>query len=349
MPRQDVLHTVKRYSTLLTHRVSVLPIAILMPHSACNCRCVMCDIWKGNRNLKQLTHDDVNGILSSLRKLGTRRVVMSGGEALLNPSFFSFCDVLRAEGMRITLLSTGVTVERHAADIANRTDDLILSIDGHEPLHDEIRNIKGAFGAMKRGVAAVKAVKPAFRITGRSVIHRLNYMNWRKIVVAAKELGLQQVSFLAADVTSEAFNRSTPWEEERQQSVLVPASELDALDEEYRRLVTEHEQDFRSGYIAEPALKLSRILQHYRAHHGQAAFPDKKCNAPWVSVVVEADGNVRPCFFHDSLGNIHEQPLDKIINSSKAVSYRRGLNTSSNATCAKCVCYLNLQPRNGNY
>ncbi len=28
--------------------ITSLPILILYPHSRCNCRCVMCDIWKTN-------------------------------------------------------------------------------------------------------------------------------------------------------------------------------------------------------------------------------------------------------------------------------------------------------------
>ncbi len=49
----------------------------------------MCDIWKGNHNLKQLTIEDVEGLMTTLHRLGTRQVLMSGGEALLNPNFFS--------------------------------------------------------------------------------------------------------------------------------------------------------------------------------------------------------------------------------------------------------------------
>ena len=34
-------------------------------------------------------------LLDSLKKLGTQQVVMSGGEALLNPNFFRFCEILQ--------------------------------------------------------------------------------------------------------------------------------------------------------------------------------------------------------------------------------------------------------------
>ena len=92
---QSLSHTYKRYRTLQTNRITALPIVILMPHSACNCRCVMCDIWKDNNNLKQLTEDDITGLLSSLKNLEQQQVLMSGGEALLNHNFFRFCEILK--------------------------------------------------------------------------------------------------------------------------------------------------------------------------------------------------------------------------------------------------------------
>src|SRR5579864_3308971 len=105
---QSLYQTFQRYRTLQTDKISALPIVILMPHSACNCRCVMCDIWKDNKNLKQLTEEDIKGLLGALKQFGTKQVLMSGGEALLNANFFRLCELLQNEGIRITLLSTGL-------------------------------------------------------------------------------------------------------------------------------------------------------------------------------------------------------------------------------------------------
>src|SRR5437762_12010895 len=102
---QAVVHTLKRFRTLKTDVIQALPIVILMPHSACNCCCIMCDIWKDNKNLRQLTEKDIEGLLESLKKFGTRQVVMSGGEALLNSNFFRFCEILNNENIKVTVLS----------------------------------------------------------------------------------------------------------------------------------------------------------------------------------------------------------------------------------------------------
>jgi MoaA/NifB/PqqE/SkfB family radical SAM enzyme len=305
----------------------------------------MCDIWKGNQHLRQLTESDVEGLLASLHSLGTRQVLMSGGEALLNPNFFRLCAILKREDIRITLLSTGLAIGRHADQLLTQVNDIIVSLDGDEQLHDQIRNIPGAFRKMKDGVRLLHSRNPAYRVTGRTVIHRLNFRRWPDILRAAVEIGLDQISFLPADVTSEAFNRAEPWDEPRQHQILPAEEELPELQAMIERLIGNHQGLFDSGFIAESPEKLRKIGQYYCASYGLNPYPFKKCNAPWVSAVVEADGAVRPCFFLPPLGNIHERELGEILNSPEAIEFRKSLDTDRNETCVRCVCYLNLSPR----
>ncbi len=338
-------HTYQRYRTLKTHVITALPVVILMPHSACNCRCVMCDIWKDNKNLKQLTEHDIADLLGALKKFGTRQVAMSGGEALLNTNFFKLCELLKQNDIKISLLSTGLSIKKNAEQLVKWVDEIIVSLDGDEPLHDAIRNIPGAFRKLKEGVEYIKSIRPGYRITGRTVIHRLNFRNWEAIINDAKIINLDQVSFLPADVSSHAFNRQQAWEEPRQHEIVLSENELPELQAIISRLIDQHETDFASGFIAESPAKIRQVYQYYAAFYGMEPFPFKKCNAPWVSTVIEADGNVRPCFFHEVIGNIHETPLAEILNSAGAVSFRKTLDMATNPTCVKCVCSLNLPPR----
>jgi MoaA/NifB/PqqE/SkfB family radical SAM enzyme len=340
----SLYHTYKRYRTLQTDRITALPIVILMPHSACNCRCVMCDIWKDNKNLKQLNEEDISDLLISLKKLDTQQVLMSGGEALLNPNFFRFCELLNEQQIKVALLSTGLTLVKHAARIVEQVQELIISLDGDEELHNTIRNIPHAFRQLKEGIAAIRQLKPSFRITGRTVIHRLNFRKWPRIIEAAKELGLDQISFLPADISSHAFNREVLWSDQRQHEILPGISELPELKEILNTLIEKNKKDFDSSFIAEHPEKLAKIYSYYAAFYQLNPFPFKKCNAPWVSVVVEADGTVRPCFFHAPMGNTREQSLEEILNSEENIRFRKELNTNTDSTCVKCVCYLNLSP-----
>ena len=343
MQMQSPYKTYKRYRSLQTHKLSSLPIVILMPHSACNCRCVMCDIWKGNNNLKQLTAVDIQELMATLKKLGTSQVVMSGGEALLNPNFFRFCEILKKEKIKITLLSTGLTLKKNAALLIKWVDDIIVSLDGDEQTHDRIRNIPDAFTKMAEGINAIKALKPDFKITCRTVIHRLNYAVWTQIIQSAKNLGLDQISFLPADVSSHAFNRQQAWDEPRQHEILLSENDVDKLKIIIDDLLIAFKNEFENRFIAESPEKIRNIYFYYAAYYNRNDFPYKKCNAPWVSTVVEADGTVRPCFFHEPLGNIKTESLNEIINSETAINFRKNLDTARNETCVKCVCYLNLK------
>ena len=341
---QSLSHTYKRYRTLKTHQISALPIVILMPHSACNCRCVMCDIWKDNKNLKQLTEQDISGLLTSLKQFGTKQVVMSGGEALLNQNFFIFCEILKNAGIKVSLLTTGLTLKHHAEQLVKWVNDIIVSLDGDQQLHDAIRNIPGAFHKVKDGVQYIQSLNPKYRITARTVIHRLNFWNWAEIIQAAKQMDLDQISFLPADVSSHAFNRQMAWEQPKQNEILLSKNELPELKSMIEKIIDRFGKDFESGFMAESPQKLMDIYHYYAAFYGLNPFPYKKCNAPWVSTVIEADGSVRPCFFHDTIGNIRDSSLTDILNSDEAVNFRKALNMSTNNTCVKCVCSLNLSP-----
>jgi Fe-coproporphyrin III synthase len=342
---QTIHKTFQRYRTLQTDIITSLPIVILMPHSACNCQCVMCDIWKDNKNAKSLSYENVQGLISSLRKFNTRQVVMSGGEALLNPRFFTFCQLLRKENIKISLLSTGLLLRKNADNLLQWVNDIIVSLDGPQDIHDLIRNIPGSYGKLKDGIQYLHAMDPDFRITGRSVIQRMNFRQWPDIIRCALAIGLNQISFLPADVSSHAFNRPLHWEVSKQEEILLRKDDLPVLQEIIQQINTEFAPQFQNRFIAESMEKLQKIYFYYAAFHGLNPFPYKKCNAPWVSTVIEADGTVRPCFFHKALGNIKDSSLPDILNSLEAIRFRKSLDTDKDSTCNKCVCYLNLSPR----
>ena len=187
-------------------------------------------------------------------------------------------------------------------------------------------------------------MEPAYQITARTVIHKLNYKHWPDIINCGKEIGLDQVSFLPADVSSHAFNREVLWTDERQHEILPDQAEIDDLRKVLELIISEYGDDITEHFIAENPGKLRKIYTYYAACYGLTSFPYKKCNAPWVSTVVEADGTVRPCFFHPPMGNIRNDSLENIVNSGQSIRFRKELDMDKDETCTKCVCYLNLSP-----
>jgi len=323
------------------HRIRELPVLVLLPHNRCNCRCVMCDIWK-IRQVREITNEDLTPHLESLRALKVKWIVLSGGEPLMHSDFTTLCRLLRMEGMRLTLLTSGLSIEKHAAAVADLFDDVIVSIDGPPNVHDRIRGVTGAYKQLQRGVAAVRGFRPDMPIHGRSTVQKENRQSLRDTVRACQALPLASVSFLAADLTSTAFNRAEGWSPERQAETALTLKEVDDLDQEMEALISEDRQDIESGFIVEKPGKLRDIVRHFRYHLGQEPSRSPRCNAPWVSAVIESDGTVKPCFFHNAVGNIHDGPLIDILNGNEALKFREQLDVTTNPICRTCVCSLFL-------
>jgi MoaA/NifB/PqqE/SkfB family radical SAM enzyme len=313
-----------------------LPILVLEPHNRCNCRCIMCDIWK-RTEAQEISAGELERHLADIQRLRVEWVVFTGGEPLMHSDLFRLSMLLRTRGIRTTVLSTGLLLERNAARIVESTDEVIVSLDGPAEIHDAIRRIPGAFDSLAKGIHAVRATAPDFPISARCTVQARNAAHLRTTVQAARDVGLHSLSFLAADLSSPAFDRPVEWPAERQSSV---APELAELQREMESLIADYPAD---GFILESPQKLRRIVAHFRAHYGLEPHVAPRCNAPWVSAVLESNGDVRPCFFHPVIGNTAGTTLGGVLNGPQAVAFRSSLRVAANPTCRRCVCSLYVE------
>ena len=332
----------RRTLSRVTGHLHSLPILALNVHTACNCRCVMCDIWKANANKRELSAADLDRHLEAIQRLHVQRVMLTGGEPLMHRNLWSLCDRLREAGIQITLVTTGLLIERDADDIARTIDHVVVSIDGPPAIHDAVRNVPGGFRKIERGVGALTARSSRPHITARSVVQKANHARLVDTIRAVEAIGTDQVSFLAADVTSTAFNRPTPWSAERQSEITLTAEEMRALAGAIDAVESQCADALATGFIAGGIPSLRRIHAYYYALAGFAEFPPVRCNAPWISAVLEADGRVRPCFFHAAYPLLDSVDLEGMLNAPSARAFRQDLDMQQNEICKRCVCTLSV-------
>lgn len=326
------------------HTIRSLPVLVIFPHNQCNCHCVMCDIWR-TREAKQITSTDLQRQISSFRKLGVHWVVFSGGEPQLNQNWTELATIARSAGSHVTLLTAGLLLESQAGLVAEFVDDVIISLDGPPEVHNSIRRTRDAFDRMANGIRAIHGLRPEMPLRGRCTVQKANHRALCETVSAARQIGLNSISFLAADLHSTAFNRVDGWSPERKTSIALTADEVDALADEVECLIELYRADIDSGFVAENADKLRRIVRHFRSYLDGSAMSAPRCNAPWVSAVVEASGDVRPCFFHPVVGNIHRATLGEVLNGPEALSFRARLDIENDPVCQRCVCSLYIPRR----
>lgn len=326
----------------VTDRTHVLPLVMFGVTARCNSRCVSCDFWQSD-GAGDLSRAEIERLARELRELGTRVVVLTGGEPLFRPDVMEIADAFRAQGLDLHLLTSGLALERHARAVAARFVDVTVSLDGHSAeLYRRVRGVDG-LAALGRGVKAFRALAPAIPFRARSTIHRHNFRHLGAIADTAFELGIPHVSFLAADVGPASFNRgavSLPKADASSpRDLLLDAAEVHAFSEVVELVVRTHAGALADGRVTPGPEGLRRLVRYYAAHLGQASFPAVDCNAPWMSVFIAADGNVHPCFFHDPVGNIRHRPLRDILTVSMP-AFRQRLDVAADETCQRCVCNI---------
>jgi MoaA/NifB/PqqE/SkfB family radical SAM enzyme len=290
----------------------------------------------------------VSSLLPSFTRLRTEVALLSGGEPLLNPEWAAIAQLLRSHGLKVWLLTSGLSLAKHARRAAELFDAITVSLDGTDAgTYAAIRGLD-AFENVCQGIraAAGRGVRPSLRVT----LQRANYRQLPAFIDLAKALGARQVSFLAVDVANpHAFGRTDDFVSD----LALRREDLPVFEELLNSVERDRAEDFRTGFIAESPQKLRSILQYFTAVQGMGPYPPVHCNAPEFSAVIGASGRVQPCFF------IAGPPEARIAASDEALAgsdlgstlaagsmraLRDDIRAGKRAECQTCVCSMWRNP-----
>jgi MoaA/NifB/PqqE/SkfB family radical SAM enzyme len=314
--------------------MNALPLVTLYLTERCNSRCVTCDYWRHGR--RDATLASVERLLPDLDRLGTRAALLSGGEPLLNPEWPAIAGLLRARGIECWLLTSGLSLAKHARRAASLFNSITVSLDGTcAQTYQSIRGLD-AFDKVCEGIRA--AVAAGTSVGLRVTLQRANYRELPRFVTLARELGVAQVSFLAVDVSNpHAFARLDDFSS----GLALTRDDLPVLDGLIETLAREHALDFRRGLIAESPAKLRRLRDYFAALCGAGGFPPVRCNAPEFSAVVGVDGRVAPCFFIAAPDAPRAQAgLQAALASEASSRLRADIRAGRRRECQRCVCSM---------
>jgi MoaA/NifB/PqqE/SkfB family radical SAM enzyme len=314
-----------------------LPLVTLYLTDRCNSRCVTCDYWRTGR--ENLTLASLEKLLPSMEELGTRVAVLSGGEPLLNPQWRAIAATLAARGIDLWLLTSGLSLVKHARPVAAVFQRLTVSLDGTgRATYRAIRGLD-AFDAVTAGIraAAAAGLAPGLRVT----LQRANYRELPQFVRLARELGARDVSFLAVDVSNpHAFGRDSGFPG----GLALDASDLDEFAALIGALERDFAAEFASGFIVESPARLRRLHGYFAALQGRAEFPAVRCNAPEFSAVIGLHGEVSPCFFIPGPASGRAQDPARALEADDMRALRADIRAGRRVECTRCVCSLWRDP-----
>lgn len=165
----------------------------------CNLRCKHCYENAGSKKRAELSTDEAMQVLDTLSKMagiGLPALSFSGGEPLARKDFFELASYAKKRAGYVSIASNGTLITK---DNAKRIKDLgidyvEISVDGAAPqVHDEFRQIQGAFAGAMAGVK--NCIEEGIDTCIATVIHKDNLAELDKLIDLAKHLNVRFMHF----------------------------------------------------------------------------------------------------------------------------------------------------------
>jgi MoaA/NifB/PqqE/SkfB family radical SAM enzyme len=145
----------------------------------CNLKCVYCH--SGQKSIPELSTNQIKEIILLLFKRGTRVIRFTGGEPLLRPDLEELISLNNKLGIWTTVATNGVLVPSHIRTL-KLVDNVVISIDGPEDVHDALR---GA-GSYRKAVEACDALfEEKIPISISTVLTSLNSQSIESVLALA--------------------------------------------------------------------------------------------------------------------------------------------------------------------
>jgi len=294
-------------------------IALLMTER-CNARCIHCDIWKNRGGEDRPTGDQWKAVLSDLRRwLGPVHVVMTGGEALLNPDTLELVTHGSSIGLFVELLSHGFWQDQSMMEklALARPARVTISFDGVGAAHDLVRGRENFAATAETSILTLHKIRRErslrMKIRLKTVIMRQNLDDVCEVAWFAKRNGIE-VFYQPIEQTYNTaedphwFEHTDNWPADAAKAVAV-INELCDLKRQGLPIANSFNQlEVMSSYFTNPR-QLRLAVRSHTAHEGRLLC------AAMTSLQIQANGDVRVCLARGPVGNVRTQPIKEIWNS----------------------------------
>ena len=113
--------------------------------NACNMHCKHCMNNSGETLKHELGKEQMIDLLTDLHEENISQLYISGGEPLLYNGIDEVLQFASSLGMKTTLATNGLELEKHLSVIKSSVDKVSMSLDGIGETHDFFRGINGSF------------------------------------------------------------------------------------------------------------------------------------------------------------------------------------------------------------
>ena len=115
----------------------------------CNLLCSMCSVRKqgDDEDRMELSFDQICRVVNNLCDMGVKSIRLIGAEPLIRKDVIGIIKHIKSKNIVCDLATNGTLINKQMAKelVNSKIDQITLSIDAPNELHDKVRGVKGAF------------------------------------------------------------------------------------------------------------------------------------------------------------------------------------------------------------
>jgi len=330
---------------------------VLGVNNVCNLHCKMCDV--GTQNTETVFAQNLIGthplnmplpLLESIidqvaKYYPTTRLGYAFTEPLVYPHLEESLFYAKKKGIKTSITTNALTLKHKAKRIIDGgLDELYISLDGPQDIHNEIRGHKKSFQKAVEGIEEVLNLNPSQKISIFCVITAWNIAYLKEFLEFFTDYPLVQIGFMHTNFTpthiAESHNalwaNIYPATASNVEEVNIDNFDLETLWNEIQEIKAK-KYDFNVSFSPEIISK----EKLYEFYHQPEKKIGKLCNDVFSNIMIKSDGNVIPAHgrcYNLTLGNIYNESLKEIWNSKVLNKFRLDLiaNGGLLPACSRC-------------
>ncbi len=323
------------------------------PTGKCNLRCRMCYInFAVTTKSKEMSFEDFKIMVNKVPTL--KNITLIGGELFLRRDIFEILEFLQTKGIKTAIATNGTLLSPPMIEKLEKYKEMssvVVSIDGPEKIHNQIRGWQFAFQQSMKNVKAMR--ERGIFVSLVSVITKENMPHLKEIIDVAKEskanyIELEYERMYTKEMieeTAKALNIPNTYENF---PLVSGDQELPEYSMEKLKLSlddTEKAATDRGVVIGYMPFYFKEKLSSY---YNRTVDGEHFCKQLFIPRV-DCEGNVIFCFaIKKPFGNILQQSFEEIWYGKELTDFRkRFLNNPVLPICKTCEKLITYEKEDG--
>lgn len=330
---------------------------VLGVNNICNLHCKMCDVGvdfnqsnffenlMGSRPINMPLELIKTIIKQAAHYYPNTKLGYAFTEPLIYPHLVESLFYAKDHQLYTSITTNALTLKRHAKNLCDAgLNDIFISLDGPEVIHNQIRGHKSSFQRALQGIEALLMENTRPDISIFCVITEWNIGYLNEFVQALKHLPLKQIGFMHTNYTPDSvatahnqrFGDDYPATASNMEEIHIDQMDLALLWEEMQELKS-LKIPFPIRFSPELDTKEQLDLFYY---HPEIKI-GKRCGDAFRTMMIKSDGSVIPAHgrcYNLTLGNLYDDSLKKIWNSAVGSRFRSTLMKEGGllTACSRC-------------